>query len=187
MITESSAQVGQLITGGRAFGQAYAKDSVELVVPIAPDELAQLAPAEGRRVIISTSQQNLEARIDRVSAQLDNRSRFAKAYIPLPQTPDRASMLQPGTFADVIIEGPEYSDTLVIPEAAMQADDIIWYVQNGRLVSYQPVVLGRNDQGIVIAGRDVGDGIVVGTLANASAGMAVSATPIDESLAQPRN
>jgi hypothetical protein len=96
-------------------------------------------------------------------------------------------MLQPGTFADVIIEGPEYSDTLVIPEAAMQADDIIWYVQNGRLVSYQPVVLGRNDQGIVIAGRDVADGIVVGTLANASAGMAVSATPIDESLAQPRN
>ena len=187
MITESSAQVGQLITGGRAFGQAYAKDSVELVVPIAPDELAQLAPAGGRRVIISTSQQNLEARIDRVSAQLDNRSRFAKAYIPLPQTPDRASMLQPGTFADVIIEGPEYSDTLVIPEAAMQADDIVWYVQNGRLVSYQPVVLGRNDQGIVIAGRDVGDGIVVGTLANASAGMAVSATPIDESLAQPRN
>ncbi|MDB2416980.1 efflux RND transporter periplasmic adaptor subunit [Pseudomonadales bacterium] len=187
MITESSAQVGQLITGGRAFGQAYAKDSVELVVSIAPDELAQLAPAGGRRVIISTSQQNLEARIDRVSAQLDNRSRFAKAYIPLPQTSDRASMLQPGTFADVIIEGPEYSDTLVIPEAAMQADDIIWYVQNGRLVSYQPVVLGRNDQGIVIAGRDVGDGIVVGTLANASAGMAVSATPIDESLAQPRN
>ena len=187
MITESSAQVGQLITGGRAFGQAYAKDSVELVVPIAPDELAQLAPAEGRRVIISTSQRNLEARIDRISAQLDNRSRFAKAYIPLPQTPDRASMLQPGTFADVIIEGPEYSDSLVIPEAAMQADGVIWYVQNGRLVKDQPVLLGRNDQGIVIAGRDVGDGIVVGALANATAGMEVSTIPIGEPLDRPKN
>jgi hypothetical protein len=96
-------------------------------------------------------------------------------------------MLQPGTFADVIIEGPEYAESLVIPEAALQADGIVWYVQDGRLVKYQPIVLGRNNQGIVIAGRNVGDGVVVGALASATAGMAVSATPIDEPVAQAKN
>jgi RND family efflux transporter MFP subunit len=186
MITQSSAQVGQLITGGRPFGQAYAKNSVELVVPIAPDELAQLAPAEGRRVVISTSSQTLEARIDRVSAQLDNRSRFAKAYIPLPQTQDRSSTLQPGTFADVIIEGPEFTDTLVIPEAAMQADGVVWYVDNGQLAKHKPNILGRNDQGVVITAFDIGQGIVVSALANSSPGMAVSATPVTETLIAPQ-
>ncbi|MEL0048418.1 MAG: efflux RND transporter periplasmic adaptor subunit [Gammaproteobacteria bacterium] len=180
MITESSAQVGQLITGGRAFGQAYANNSVELVVPIAPDELAQLTPAAGRRVVISANRQTLEARIDRVSAQLDNRSRFARAYIPLPQTPDRTFMLQPGTFADVLIQGPEYPESLVVPEAAIQAGGIIWYVRNGQLAKHQPNVLGRNGQGIVIKAFDSGEGIVVSALTSISAGTAVSIVPAAE-------
>lgn len=186
MITQSSAQVGQLITGGRPFGQAYAGDSVELVVPIAPDELAQLAPAKDRRVLISAQRQTLEARIDRVSAQLDNRSRFAKAYIPLSKASGSSTILQPGTFADVIILGPEHPGSLMIPEAAMQANGLIWYVQGGALAQHQPNVLGRNDQGVVIASFDFAEGIVVGGLASASLGMPVSAVPFAAPLTQPQ-
>ena len=174
MITQSSAQVGQLITGGRAFGQAYALNSVELVVPIAPNELAQLAPAAGRRVVITTDHQTLEATIDRISAELDTRSRFAKAYIPLTQTAEAPTALQPGTFADVVIFGPNFPDSLVVPESALQANGAIWFVKEGELSQHQPQLLGRNDQGIVISRFDYADGIVVSPLATPSPGMTVN-------------
>ena len=70
MITQSSAQIGQLISSGKSFGQAYALNSVELVVPIAQSDLAQIAPVKNRRVQILTDGQRLDAFIDRASAEL---------------------------------------------------------------------------------------------------------------------
>jgi RND family efflux transporter MFP subunit len=177
MVTQSSAQVGQLINSGKSFGKAYALDSVELVVPIAPGELAQLVPAQGRTVLIATDVQSLQARIDRIGAELDNRSRFAKAYIALPQTTQTGVRLQPGMFADVTIMGPEYPNSLVLPEASIQASGSIWYVRDGALVEHQPQILGRTDQGIVVENFAYGEGIVVGVLASARAGAKVIASP----------
>ena len=52
------------------FGQAYALNSVELVVLIAQSDLRQIAPVKNRRVQILTDGQRLDAFIDRVSAEL---------------------------------------------------------------------------------------------------------------------
>lgn len=177
MVTQSSAQVGQLINSGKSFGKAYALDSVELVVPIAPGELAQLVPAQGRTVLIATDVQSLQARIDRIGAELDNRSRFAKAYIALPQTTQTGVRLQPGMFADVTIMGPEYPNSLVLPEASIQASGSIWYVRDGALAEHRPQILGRTDQGIVVENFAYGEGIVVGVLASARTGAKVIASP----------
>ena len=108
MITRSSAQLGQLVSNGKAFGQAYATDSVELVAPIAQSDLAQLAPVENLRVQVFIAGNQFEASIDRVGAELDPRSRFAKVYIPLSQTmlknTDGADdLLKPGMFADLVM------------------------------------------------------------------------------------
>ena len=177
MVTQSSAQVGQLINSGKSFGKAYALGSVELVVPIAPAELAQLVPAQGRTVLIATDVQSLQARIDRIGAELDNRSRFAKAYIALPQTTQTGVRLQPGMFADVTIMGPEYPNSLVLPEASIQASGSIWYVRDEALAEHRPQILGRTDQGIVVENFAYGEGIVVGVLASARAGAKVIASP----------
>ena len=143
MITRSSAQLGQLVSNGKAFGQAYATDSVELVAPIAQSDLAQLAPVENLRVQVFIAGNQFEASIDRVGAELDPRSRFAKVYIPLSQTmlknTDGADdLLKPGMFADLVIEGPAHANSLLLPEAALQGSGAIWVVRGGRLQDVQP-------------------------------------------------
>jgi RND family efflux transporter MFP subunit len=179
MITRSSAQLGQLVSNGKAFGQAYATDSVELVAPIAQSDLAQLAPVENLRVQVFIAGNQFEASIDRVGAELDPRSRFAKVYIPLSQTMlkniDGADdLLKPGMFADLVIEGPAHANSLLLPEAALQGSGAIWVVRGGRLQDVQPTLLGRNADGIVVAGFDIGEGIVIGSIAGAQAGTPVS-------------
>lgn len=178
MITQSSAQVGQLVSSGRTFGQAYALGSVELTVPIARADLAQIAPAEKREVSVVTGSKSFEASIDRVSAELDSRSRFARIFISLPQFADQPpDGLMPGMFADVTIHGPRHDNSLVLPEAAMQANGSIWFVRGGELQQLQPTVLGSNLEGIVVQAFDIGEGIVVGNLPGAVTGMAISPTP----------
>ena len=179
MITRSSAQLGQLVSNGKAFGQAYATDSVELVAPIAQSDLAQLAPVENLRVQVFIAGNQFEASIDRVGAELDPRSRFAKVYIPLSQTmlknTDGADdLLKPGMFADLVIVGPAHANSLLLPEAALQGSGAIWVVRGGRLQDVQPTLLGRNADGIVVAGFDIGEGIVIGSIAGAQAGTPVS-------------
>ena len=178
MITQSSAQIGQLISSGKSFGQAYALNSIELVIPISQSDLAQIAPVENRRVQILADGQRFDAVIDRASAELDSRSRFARLYVPLPQNAtDAALKLKPGMFADVIIEGPEHPNSLLIPEAALQTGATLLYVRGGTLQEHQPVVLGRNPEGIVIEGFDLGEGIVIGSVSGVSAGVPVQTSP----------
>ena len=179
MITESSAQLGQLLSNGKAFGQAYALDSVELVAPIAQSDLTQLAPIANRPVLIFVGGNQFEAFIDRVGAELDPRSRFAKVYIPLTAgqllaAKEGRELLKPGMFADLVIKGPAHQNSLVLPEAALQANGSLWVVRSGQLQSVQPTVLGRNADGIVVAGFDIGEGIVIGSIAGADDGAPVS-------------
>jgi RND family efflux transporter MFP subunit len=179
MTTRSSAQLGQLVSNGKAFGQAYASDSVELVAPIAQSDLAQLVPVENRRVRVSIAGNQFEANIDRVGAELDPRSRFAKVYIPLSDTvlgsTDGANdLLKPGMFADLVIEGPAHANSILLPEAALQGSGAVWVVRGGRLQGVQPTLLGRNADGIVVAGFDIGEGIVIGSIAGAETGTPVS-------------
>ena len=148
------------------------------MVPIAQSDLAQIAPVKNRRVQILTSGQRVDAIIDRASAELDSRSRFARLYVPLPQdATGSTSTLKPGMFADVIIQGPEYQNSLVIPEASLQAGDKLLYVRGGTLREHRPNILGRNPQGIVIDGFDSGEGIIIGTVSGISVGMPVATIP----------
>ena len=80
-------------------------------------------------------------------------------------------------FADVIIQGPEYQNSLVIPEASLRAGDKLLYVRGGTLREHRPNILGRNPQGIVIDGFDSGEGIIIGTVSGISVGMPVATIP----------
>ena len=99
--------------------------------------------------------------------------------MPLPQNAtDAALQLKPGMFADVIIEGPEHPNSLLIPEAALQTGATLLYVRGGTLQEHQPVVLGRNPEGIVIEGFALGDGVVIGSVSGVSAGVPVQTSPL---------
>ena len=163
-VTRSTAEIGQLLSSGKTFASAFALSAIELVVPLAASDIAALSPIEGRIARLSIAGKILEGRVERVSAELDSRSRFARAFIPILSTAD----IQPGVFLDVQLAGPAIPNTMVLPESASQANGSIWLVREGLLEKYKPVVRGKSSAGLIVDGFDYGDGIVLGAIPGAS-------------------
>ena len=169
-VTDSSAEVGQVLSRGQSFGQVFALDAVEVVAPVSTDDLKRLQGAVGRRATVKSADRKLPAVVERVAAELDVRSRFATLYLTFS---DDAEPLSPGTFVDVNIEGPELADAFLLPEAAEQIGGSVWVVARGALRSIAPRTLGRGDEGWLVAAFDPADGVVLGAVPGASAGLQV--------------
>ena len=168
-VTEAAAEVGQLLTRGQAFGRAFALDAVEAVGFVSQDDLRRISPAVGRRAMVRAGGAALPAQVERVSAELDQRTRFASLFLSFEAPPS----LPPGTFVDIEIEGPALQGTFMLPEAAEQVGDEIWIVDGNRLEAVFPTVRGRDGAGIVVDAFDYGQGVVIGAVPGARQGLAV--------------
>jgi RND family efflux transporter MFP subunit len=168
-ITSSTAEVGQMLSKGQVFGQAFSLQALEVAVPIAQDDLARLTPAVGRKATVTAGGVELSATVERVSAELDERTRFAKVYL----TAADMAQLPPGTFVSVTLDGPEVANTFVLPEAAEQMNGAVWVVDNGELRKVQPQVVGRSVGGLIVEAFDAGEGIVLGSVPGGRDGLAV--------------
>ena len=175
-VQTSTAEVGQVLSRGQSFGQVFALDAVEVVVPVPPDDLARLAGAVGRSATVESGELELAAQVARVSPALDQRSRFATLYLTFD---DAAEALSPGTFVDVAVDGPAVPDTFVLPAAAEQVGGAVWTVADGTLRRQQPTELARIDTGWLVAAFDAADGVVLGAVPGAREGLPVqlAATP----------
>lgn len=167
-IVESRAEVGQMLTRGQPFGQAFAYDAVEVVALVAPDELRRIEPAVGRRATVRDRYRAAKAVVERVSAELDARTRFAELHLVLEGDPPR-----PGTFVDVNIEGPAVDDTFLLPATTEQANGDVWIVSQSKLEAVAPRVYGRTDEGRIVQAFGIQDGIVVGVVPGARPGQTV--------------
>ena len=169
-VTETSAEVGQVLQRGQAFGQAFALDALEVVAPLSAEDIARLQPVVGRLASVRGGGRALRAEVQRMSAELDARSRFATLYLTFV---DPAAQMPPGTFVDLTIEGPELADTYLLPEAAEQVGGSVWLVAGGQLQSFTPTALGRTAEGWVVAAFDPKDGVVIGAVPGAREGLEV--------------
>lgn len=169
-ISESTAEVGQVLIAGQSFGRAFAFDALEVVVPIAADELDRISPPVGRSATVSADDDALTAIVERVSAELDERTRFAELYLRFAQ---QASAPPPGTFVDVVLQGPVVDRTYVLPPAAEQINRSVWVVAQGILEPVTPRTLGNTSAGWVVDAFDYKDGIVVGAVPGAESGLPV--------------
>ena len=163
-VQASSAEVGQVLARGQSFGQVFALDAVEVVVPVPPDDLARLAGAVGRAATVQSGEQALAAAVARVSPALDQRSRFATLYLTFE---DAESTLAPGTFVDVEVAGPALANTFLLPAAAEQVGGSVWVVAGGALRQAVPETLGRTPAGWLVAAFDAADGVVIGAVPGA--------------------
>ncbi len=167
-VTRTSAEVGQLLTRGQSFGEVFARDAIEVVAPVSADTLKRLEPAVGRRARVSDSHGTFEAVVEKVSAELDDRTRFATLYLKVAGEPP-----VPGTFVDVEIDGPVFADSFLLPEAAEQVNNRVWMVADGELQEVEARTLGRTADGWIVAAFDPGDGVVLGAVPGAEQGQAV--------------
>lgn len=168
-VTEAAAEVGQLLTRGQAFGRAFALDAVEAVGFISQDDLRRVSPVVGRRATIRAGGAALPAEVERVSAELDERTRFASLFLSFEETPP----LPPGTFVEIELEGPALENAYRLPESAEQVGDEVWIVDGGRLEIVRPTVRGRDGAGIVVDAFDYADGVVIGAVPGARRGLPV--------------
>lgn len=180
-VTRTSAEVGQLLTRGQSFGEVFADDAIEVVAPISSDNLKRLNPVVGRRARISDPYRTFDAVVEKVSAELDSRTRFATLYLKARGEPP-----VPGTFVDVEIEGPVFADTFLLPDAAEQANDRVWIVANGELRAVETPTFGRTADGWITRTFDPGDGVVLGAVPGAVEGQAVQIADANRADAAPR-
>lgn len=167
-VTRTSAEVGQLLTRGQSFGEVFAEDAIEVVAPVSSDNLKRLDPAVGRRAQIRGPHRTFDAVVEKVSAELDSRTRFATLYLKVTGEPP-----VPGTFVDVEIDGPVFDDTFLLPDSAEQANDRVWIVANGELRAVSTPALGRTADGWITQAFDPEDGVVLGAVPGATEGQAV--------------
>lgn len=167
-VTRTSAEVGQLLTRGQSFGEVFAEDAIEVVAPVSSDNLKRLDPAVGRRAQIRGPYRTFDAVVEKVSAELDSRTRFATLYLKVTGEPP-----VPGTFVDVEIDGPVFDDTFLLPDSAEQANDRVWIVANGELRAVSTPSLGRTADGWITQAFDPEDGVVLGAVPGATEGQTV--------------
>ena len=171
-VVDSQAEIGQLLNRGQRFGEAFDIESVEASVPISPKDLEKLKPAVGRTAQVSLGNTTLQATVARVSPNLDERTRFAQLYLKL----ERTANLYPGSFIDVVVNGPTLKNTILLPESAEQINESIWIVKNKTLTKVTPNFINRQVQGIITDNFEIEDGIVLGTVPGAKEGMSVTTT-----------
>ena len=167
-VTESSASLGQLLAQGQTFGRAFADSAVEANVTITTEELAIISPVKGRFAKLITNNQIYKATLDRVSAELDSKTRFARIFLKAEEK------VPPGTFVSVEIEGAPQKGTMSLPLSARKENDDAWIVSNGSLQQVKLDVVSTRPDVIIVKAFDFQDGIVQSDTPWARNGLAVS-------------
>jgi RND family efflux transporter MFP subunit len=168
-VVESSADEGQMLNSSQSFGRVYALDAVEIVISLAPQELAKIAPAENRVAMITADGFTFEGRIDRISAERDPRTRFSQVFL----TSNNGSQLTPGTFVSVKLSGPIIENTFKLPVSSLQVGQTFWIVKDGTISSVPANILGRSNGQYLVEAFEYGEGIITGTVPGARDGLPV--------------
>ena len=175
-IVSTTIEIGQNLTSGQSYGEAYDGTNLEISVPVDARALSYLEPAEGRdariyeRGGLSQRRPSVAAKIIRIDAELDSETRQATVTLAFAEE----TGLLPGTFIEVEIDGRIISNAHFVPERSVSESRIIWVVEGDRLAAREPQLLFSENGFIVTESFDFADGIVTTPLLDPLAGSAVT-------------
>ena len=178
-VGQAQVSVGQVLVAGLSFGNAYAKDALEVGAGIGNEDLAYLDPVTGRAATIFAENGAFSGEVVRVSALVAPTSRLAQVFLKFADDTPLDSLPLPGSFATVQIDGPPFDNAFVLPRAAEQSGGHVWVVRGGELEAVTPEPLRRSTSGMfgspgwLVRAFDAGDGVVVGSVFGAHDGMRV--------------
>lgn len=166
LVREESVDVGQFIARGQSIATVYATDNVEVRLPIADSQLAFLdlqgisngnvKPRATLRGTFAGQQQNWEASIDRMEAQIDHKSRMLNAVAKLQVTEEQPAPI--GLFIKARIKGISRDGLFVVPRSALRGERHVLLIRDGRLQRQAVnVVRLENQRAIIDAGLSNGD------------------------------
>jgi RND family efflux transporter MFP subunit len=159
-VSESRLEAGLLVNAGQRYGSVYDIASLEIVAPIAPSDLERLGAIEDARVRVTLegASDSFEARVARIGALLDARTRFVDLFL---DPGDATRRLRPGEFAQIRLEAPPLENVFVLPAIAAPSVNAVRVVENGAIVERQITVLDRPRGQVVVEPFDFGEGIII--------------------------
>ena len=178
----ATVQVGELvgpaeITGRSVeLGRVYRPDSIRLVTDISDDEIESFSPIIGRMARITAGNEVYDAQVVAVSNMLEPDSRLSRIFLDFSKDIPVEQLPLPRTFVEIEIDGPRHENVFHLPETVEQDGERVWIVQDGSLVSFQPELIRRLDDGWLVRAFDFGEGIIMGNIPGLREGLKVNAT-----------
>ena len=178
-VVRSDVAVGELVGPAELVGPSsrlgvvYPPGALEVDAPVETKDLEHLAPVIGRSAEIHAGGRTWPAEVVRVSSVVAPKTRLASLFLRFREGSSSDSLPLPGTFVEVAITGPSHENVYVLPESVVQERGSVWVVDDGMLRAFVPRTLGRTGDGWVVEAFDAGEGVVVGALPGARAGLSV--------------
>lgn len=198
-VLNKQIDLGQYAAAGRAVGNAYGVEAVEIEVPLENDELEWFSVPDGPvsangsgagrttdakvTATFAGIEHNWTGYVKRTAGQVDPTSRLISVIVEVPHpydTDGNRPPLLPGMFVKVEIQGRTLKEAAAIPRYAVHEGSRVWLVEDGRL-HIDDLKIARADEEFVyvVNGLNNGAKYVTSSLDVVTDGMKVR-TPEDE-------
>ena len=154
-----TAQAGQRLGVLDSVGNLIATGRLEARFHISDAQYGRLTSTDrgviGRRarVIWRVGQRKLDLKavIARVGAQIDAASGGVELFARIEDR-KAASSLRPGAFVEVLIPDRVYVDVARVPETVLHPGNVVYGVEDGRLVARRTEIVGRVGNDVLLRG-----------------------------------
>ncbi|MFH2219786.1 MAG: efflux RND transporter periplasmic adaptor subunit [Pseudomonadota bacterium] len=186
-VIEKAVEKGQHVTAGQYLGKVYSEDSLDIEVGIPVKDLEWLSYDFAENImpeaeILFNSADTLPAwkgRVTRIMARMDEKTRTLPVVVEVnPRAGEIGNPvllhLRPGMFVTVKIMGKKIENAFVLPRYVVHDGDVVYVVQDNRLVIKPVNVLRSYKESVYIdKGLENGDRVVKTPLSGAVDGMLV--------------
>ncbi len=154
-----TAQAGQRLGVLDSVGNLIATGRLEARFHISDAQYGRLTSTErgviGRRARVTwrVGQRKLELKavIARVGAQIDTASGGVELFARIEDR-EAASSLRPGAFVEVHIPDRVYANVARVPETVLHPGNVVYGVEDGRLVARKAKIVGRVGNDVLLRG-----------------------------------
>lgn len=168
-VADARVGIGQLVSRGQSLGTVYNDESLEVRVPLSDREVELIGDGIGNRAEVHWKDKIVVGRVDRISSTVDFRTRARSLFLTFATPVD----LVPGNFVEVELYGRHVEQVFQVPLAAEQTNSRFWVVREESLAVFEPTIVARQQDELIVHVFDFGSGIVIGPVANAFPGMQV--------------
>jgi RND family efflux transporter MFP subunit len=190
-IRTERVDVGQFVNRGASVAMLYATDYAEVRLPVHDEELAYLdlqldgleAELNSEPIVMLSArfagkEHTWQGKIVRTEGEIDPQTRMINlvAQVDAPYQPMAGRPpLAVGLFVEAEILGREVDGIFVLPRSAIQANEVVYVVNEDSTIEFRDVEILRfvDEEVYVVAGVEPGETICLSTVSNAVEGMTV--------------
>lgn len=181
-VRSEAVDLGQYVSPGKAVARLYATDAVEVVFPVATEDLGWIDRPDPKTGPMAELEGTFgrpgrwQGRVVRTEAVVDEASRTVGLVVrvPDPFRPGRVP-LPVGLFVTGRIRGRVLRGVFPLPREALREGGVVWVVDDAGRLRFRPVEVVRveGDRVLVSRGLSAGDRVVVTRVGAATDGMTV--------------